>query len=147
MELAGLFGLRDVPTLSQHFRWTQAPSRFHPLSPSGQLDVIPLFLLYLSASVSQCYPKLSLLLNSSVEKNQPGFPSPPPFPPPPPPCLCSSVAQSLLPSPTSLSQALLSIKSQVFLTGSPIIIIILSARRRVEPCRKAQRRCHHHHFY
>lgn len=48
-----------------------------------------------------------------------------------PPCPCADVAQSRLPSPTSPIQALLSLKSEASLPGSPIIIINLSVRRRV----------------
>lgn len=67
---AGLLGHGDVPTLSQHSRWTQVPCRLRLLFPSGQSDVVSCLLLCLSVSFrsfSQCYPILSLLLAGSVK--------------------------------------------------------------------------------
>lgn len=125
---AGLLGHGDVPTPSQHSRWTQAPCRHQLLSPSEQLDMVSCFLLCLSRSFrssSRCYPELSLLL-AGFAKNL-DFP----------PYLYADVAQSRLPRSTSPIQALLRLKSQVPLPGSPIIIANLSARRRIYALQKS----------
>lgn len=128
---AGLLGDGDVPTLSQHSRWTQGPCRHRLLFPSGQSDVVSCFLLCLSVSFrsfSQCYPVLSLLRAGSVKNLD--------FPP----CLWANVTQSRLSSPTSPIRALLSPKSHVPFPGSLIIIINLSERRRVCALQKSPKK-------